>query len=307
MASAGTTRAAAAALLLSLSAVLLFLLLQTPPRGLADHVAAALDCFLDWRGLLELATRRNMILLCHAILLVILRDAGVLGTPAGRRSQSHSRSPPAAVAQQTASSVAPARSHATGSAVVVWRRRPRNRAAGAAAPRHDAVAARRRLVECQCQPAVETWAAPLLTTGPQARATEEAAAVATEQQIVLAQPPRNEAGPLEHHRGRDAVVGPPAEHPTAIAVGGDDRRIATDDEKRMDDGNGDGDGMEMIAASPHARRREQQTAGMETGMEMELADDRTFEEFIKSQRRQMRQESLKLLISSGYHYHAIAA
>lgn len=293
MASVGT-RAAAAALLLSLSAVLLFLLLQTPPRGLADHVAAALDSLLDWRGLLELATRRNMILLCHAILLVILRDAGVLGTPAGRRSQSHSRSPPAAVAQQTASSVAPARSHATGSA-------------GAAAPRHDAVAARRRLVECQCQPAVETWAAPLLTTGPQARATEEAAAVATEQQIVLAQPPRNEAGPLEHHRGRDAVVGPPAEHPTAIAVGGDDRRIATDDEKRMDDGNGDGDGMEMIAASPHARRREQQTAGMETGMEMELADDRTFEEFIKSQRRQMRQESLKLLISSGYHYHAIAA
>lgn len=132
MASVGT-RAAAAALLLSLSAVLLFLLLQTPPRGLADHVAAALDSLLDWRGLLELATRRNMILLCHAILLVILRDAGVLGTPAGRRSQSHSRSPPAAVAQQTASSVAPARSHATGSAVVVWRRRPRNRAAGAKA------------------------------------------------------------------------------------------------------------------------------------------------------------------------------
>jgi hypothetical protein len=290
MASVGT-RAAAAALLLSLSAVLLFLLLQTPPRGLADHVAAALDCFLDWRGLLELATRRNMVLLCHAILLVILRDAGVLGTPAGRRSQSRSRSPaPAAVAQQTASSVAPARPHATRSAVVVWRRRPRNRAAGAAAPRHDAVAARRRLVECQ--PAVETWAAPppLLTTGSQARATEEAAAaVATEQQIVLAQPPRNEDEPLDH-RGRDAVVGPPAEHPTAIiAVGCDDRRIATDDE------NGDGNGMEMIAASPHARRREQQTAGME----MELADDKTFEEFIKSQRRQMRQESLKLLISSG--------
>jgi hypothetical protein len=40
-------------------------------------------------------------------------------------------------------------------------------------------------------------------------------------------------------------------------------------------------------------------------MEMELADDRTFEEFIKSQRRQMWQESLQL-VSSDYHYQAIA-
>jgi hypothetical protein len=106
----------------------------------------------------------------------------------------------------------------------------------------------------------------LLTTGPPAQAEEAAAAVATKQ-IVVVESPRNDDD------CRAAVV-EPLEHRTAIAADGerddcDDRRI--------------------IAVADDDTAREQQTAGME--MEMELADDRTFEEFIKSQRRQMWQES----------------
>jgi hypothetical protein len=135
-----------------------------------------------------------------------------------------------------------------------------------------------------CRPAVEavaTQALPvLLTTGPPAQAEEAAAAVATKQ-IVVVESPRNDDD------CRAAVV-EPLEHRTAIAADGerddcDDRRI--------------------IAVADDDTAREQQTAGME--MEMELADDRTFEEFIKSQRRKMWQESLQL-VSSGYHYQAIA-
>jgi hypothetical protein len=70
--------------LLSLAASLLVLLLLAdvqPPSSfsfspVADLLHAALGRLLD------LATRRNMVLLCHAIL---LGDAGLLGTPAGRR------------------------------------------------------------------------------------------------------------------------------------------------------------------------------------------------------------------------------
>jgi hypothetical protein len=267
MASATGTRAAPAALLFSFSAVLFLLpLLQAPGLAVADLLASALDRLLDGRGLLELlATRRNMILLCHAILLLILRDAGVLGAPARRRSRSRSLGEATAVAAAStdiiACSAAPARPHATRSAVV-WRRRPRNRAA---APMHDGAAAARRLVECHpAAEAVATWAA---------------AAVATKQ-IVLVESPRNDEDLLDRH-GRTAIV----EHPTAIAVDGerdcDDRRViaVANDEKLV------------------YTARDQQMAGME--MEMELADDRTFEEFIKSQRRMMRQESL--------HYQAIAA
>ncbi|CAD6204004.1 unnamed protein product [Miscanthus lutarioriparius] len=279
MASAGSgTRATAAALLFSFSAILFVLLLLQAPAapGLAAAdlllLVSALDRLLDGRGLLEvLATRRNMILLCHAILLLILRDAGVLGTPDRRRSRSGcppgeataavaaggteiiacSANPArphatrSAVVAQTACSAVPvpARPHATRSAVV-WRRRPRNRAAE---PMHDGAAAARRLVECQ--PAVES--------------------------------PRNDEDLLDRH-DRTAIV-EQVEHPTAIAV----------------DGVRDCDDRSVIAVANDEKlvytAREQQMAGME----MELADDRTFEEFIKSQRRKMRQESL--------HYQAIAA
>ncbi|CAL4939941.1 unnamed protein product [Urochloa decumbens] len=83
------------ALLFSFSAAVFLLLVRAAflelhrRRGgtlaIADLVLTALDRFhfhLDARSLLDLATRRNMVLLCHAILLLILRDAGVLGAPA---------------------------------------------------------------------------------------------------------------------------------------------------------------------------------------------------------------------------------
>ncbi|XP_051214740.1 uncharacterized protein [Lolium perenne] len=75
--------------LLSLLAVTLLAhaLLIQPPRAaavFADRFLSALR--FDARQLVGLVNRRNMILLCHAILLLILRDAGLLAAPARRRS-----------------------------------------------------------------------------------------------------------------------------------------------------------------------------------------------------------------------------
>ncbi|XP_047084540.1 uncharacterized protein LOC124695768 [Lolium rigidum] len=61
--------------------------------GLGDSAAVFADRLLsalrfDARQLLGLLNRRNMILLCHAILLLILRDAGLLAAPARRRTSS---------------------------------------------------------------------------------------------------------------------------------------------------------------------------------------------------------------------------
>uniref|UniRef100_A0ACD5ZA48 Uncharacterized protein n=1 Tax=Avena sativa TaxID=4498 RepID=A0ACD5ZA48_AVESA len=74
--------------LLSLLAVALLahtLLLQPPPRGatvvFTDRVLSTFR--FDGR---QLVNRRNMILLCNAILLVILKDAGLLAAPARRRA-----------------------------------------------------------------------------------------------------------------------------------------------------------------------------------------------------------------------------
>ncbi|OEL34818.1 hypothetical protein BAE44_0004164 [Dichanthelium oligosanthes] len=81
-------KAAAVALLLSFSAALFL-------RGaLADLLLSALDGFLIGGGgcigsLLGLIiNKRSMVLLCHAILLLVLRDAGILsGGPARRKSR----------------------------------------------------------------------------------------------------------------------------------------------------------------------------------------------------------------------------
>jgi hypothetical protein len=77
--------------LLSLLAVTLLAhaLLIQPPRAaavFADRFLSALR--FDARQLVGLVNRRNMILLCHAILLLILRDAGLLAAPARRRTSS---------------------------------------------------------------------------------------------------------------------------------------------------------------------------------------------------------------------------
>ncbi|KAM3407440.1 hypothetical protein ACQJBY_001072 [Aegilops geniculata] len=78
----------AAPALLSLVAVTLLAhtLLLHRPRATAWFLSTV-DAFrFDGRRLVELVTRRNMILLCNAILLVILKDAGLLAAPARPRS-----------------------------------------------------------------------------------------------------------------------------------------------------------------------------------------------------------------------------
>ncbi|CAM0951549.1 unnamed protein product [Alopecurus aequalis] len=73
-----------AALLSLLAATLIaHTLLLQPPRA-TDRLLSALG--FDGRHLVDLINRRNMILLCNAILLVILKDAGLLAAPARRRS-----------------------------------------------------------------------------------------------------------------------------------------------------------------------------------------------------------------------------
>ncbi|CAM0902387.1 unnamed protein product [Alopecurus aequalis] len=88
---AGRMEAKIAALLSLLVAILIAhtLLLQPPgPRAtvvfFSDRLLSALR--FDGRQLVDLINRRNMILLCNAILLIILRDAGLLAAPARRRS-----------------------------------------------------------------------------------------------------------------------------------------------------------------------------------------------------------------------------
>ncbi|OQU92402.1 hypothetical protein SORBI_3001G339200 [Sorghum bicolor] len=266
---------ASVALLFSFSAILfLLVLLQAPPTApglaLADHLVR----FLDGRGLLELlATRRNMVLLCHAILLLILRDAGVLGAPA-RRSLGEATSAVAAAGTETiacyAAAPAPDRPHASRSAVVAPV--PMLRA-------HDAAGG---VVVVECRTAV-------LLTGPQ-QEEEEA------KQIVVVESVRNNDDDdlLDHHDRADAVE--PIEHPTT-AIAADGERVDCDDRRII---------AVAVADDNEKPRIDDQTAGMEMEMEMELADDRTFEEFIESQRRQMRREESLQLVRSGYHYQAIA-
>ncbi|CAN6294719.1 unnamed protein product [Urochloa humidicola] len=159
------------ALLFSFSAAAFFLLaraalLQPHRRGgggtLADALLAAIDrLHLDGRGLLHLATRRNMVLLCHAILLLILRDAGVLGTPARRRATTTGCAATSVVA-----------AFADAERGVVVRRRPRqNRAAAVPDP------------DCQVpSEAAATWAA---AAAPAVAQAEEPAA--TKQMVLVEQ------------------------------------------------------------------------------------------------------------------------
>ncbi|KAL6647993.1 hypothetical protein ACP70R_012217 [Stipagrostis hirtigluma subsp. patula] len=122
------------AALLSLAAALLLVFARAPPlrhpqpslggpgAALADLLLAALDRFnVDGRRVFQLATRTNIILLCNAILLLVLWDAGIL---APRRNRA-------------AGEGASGRSHSHRSAIV-WRR-PRRRAAPASAAKDAAV------------------------------------------------------------------------------------------------------------------------------------------------------------------------
>ncbi|CAN6306273.1 unnamed protein product [Urochloa humidicola] len=274
----------AAALLLSFSAVVLLLLAS---RGaLADLVLATLDRFqLDGRGLLDLATKRNMILLCHAILLVILRDAGILGAPARRRA-----SMTASATATTASAAAGSDEEAVCSAPplprattpVVWRR-PRSSAKDAGADDSGRRVVRRRQprrISQQLPAATIPCAAPSLTLESEQAADQQPPLVSKE--IVLLEKPRTsyhdpaaEDVELEQASGASA---------TDAADRDLDRRIIIANDE-----------MDVNAAAE------------EEAPEPELADDRTFDEFIAKQRSKMWQESLQLVIrsSSGFQQAAI--
>lgn len=254
------SEAKTAALLLSFSAVLALLLARAlflqPPRlrgPLADLLLSALYRFdFDGLGLLDLINRRNMVLLCHAILLIILRDAGILSSPARPRC-SRAAATSSAVVADGARGARPLPHARTSN--VVWR--PRNRAAGAAGGTDSAA----RLIKRQRKG--PRRAAPPLTE-PSHVVVQP---VATEE-IVLMGNRRSYLDDGGHHRA--AVV----ELEQAAAVDGSES-------SPLDFGR------RIIVAHDDERNR----AGEETA-EVELADDRTFEEFIANMRRKMQQERL---------------
>ncbi|KAF8698758.1 hypothetical protein HU200_035014 [Digitaria exilis] len=257
---------ATTALLFSFSAVVLLLLLlalQPPPpphtrrRG-ADLLLAALDRFvvLDGRGLLRLATRTNMVLLCHAILLLILRDAGVLATPARRRAAT---SPAAATvvaansdAENDAVTVAP-----TSRSVVVWRR-PGQRES---TRNVDVCEIGRRAVKRQ----------PRRSTRP-----------VTASALVTQEPEQVDRQPL--FSSREIVIVDRAPMTTNQLPVANDRATG---------GNSDDLDKRRVVVSGH--RRKASVAAEETMAVVELADDRRIEEFIANQWSMMRQESLQLV------------
>ncbi|CAN6312355.1 unnamed protein product [Urochloa humidicola] len=182
------------ALLFSLSAAAFLLLaraaLLQPQRRrgdsiLTDALLAALGRFIDGRGLLDLATRRNMVLLCHAILLLILRDSGLLGAPARRRARAETTGCAAAAADDSEQGV------------VVWQCPRQNRAAAVHDPGCHASAE-----------AAATWAA---AAAPAVAQAEEPAATAKEIVLVEKAMTNHLAG------GRDRAAGVDLEQPQAAA------------------------------------------------------------------------------------------
>ncbi|XP_062215338.1 uncharacterized protein LOC133915945 [Phragmites australis] len=225
--------------------------LRSPGATLAGLLLSALDRF-HGRSLLDLATRRNMILLCHVIVLVILKDTGILSTPARRR---------AGAATTNIADAAAARERPHARSIVVWR--PRNRAAPAASSgsKNAAVTGSARLMLDET--AATRCTAPTLTEpehGEKHVATRE---------IIIVEERRNNYL-LDHHGA--AVV----EHEQATAVDGSES-------SRLDIGR-------VLVADDDVRN----TAREETA-EVELADDRRFEEFIANTRRRMQLESLQLV------------
>ncbi|CAL4914907.1 unnamed protein product [Urochloa decumbens] len=256
------------ALLLSFSAAAAVLLLARRD-AIAGLVLDALDRFhLQGRSLLDLATKRNVVLLCHAILLLILRDAGVLGAPARRRRAATTGAATATVeAAETACSSAPARPGAT--SVVVWRR-PRSSAKSAGADETGG---------CPQQAAAIPRAAPALTLEPEHG--EREAPLMMSKEIVLVET----KAPGNYHLGGG--------HDRAAVVVSLDHQAAA---SATDGKESDYDGSTNTATDQTEE------------VVVELADDRRIEEFIAKQRSKMRQESLQLFrSSSGSLHQAITA
>ncbi|CAN6312356.1 unnamed protein product [Urochloa humidicola] len=278
----------AAALLFSFSAAVVLLLARRDAIG--DLVLAALDCFhLDGRSLLDLATKRNMILLCHAILLLILRDAGILGAPARRRASTTASVTAAVVAtasQEEAVCPAPAPARPGATRAVVWRR-PRSSAKDAGVDDNGRRLVRRRQPRRSHQQLPAATAIPfpcaaptLMTLQPEQAADQQPSLVNREIVLVEKAPtasyligdkhdPAAEGVELEQASGASA---------TDAAERDLDRRIIIADDE-----------MDVNAA---AAEEEEETPEPER-----LADDRRFDEFIAKQRSKMwQEESLQLVI-----------
>ncbi|CAN6284372.1 unnamed protein product [Urochloa humidicola] len=169
---------AATALLLS-SAVVLLLFARRD--ALAGFVLAALDRFhLDSRGLLDLATKRNMVLLCHAILLVILRDAGLLCATARRRAATATTGSAVIAAAYDAEAICPAPARPGATRAVVWRR-PRSSAKHAGVDESGRRLVKRRQPRRSHQPT----AAAAIPCSPLPALTEEPEQAAEQQQQLL--------------------------------------------------------------------------------------------------------------------------
>ncbi|CAN6294720.1 unnamed protein product [Urochloa humidicola] len=292
---------APAARLFSFTAVVV--LLFACRGAIGDLVLAALDRFhLDGRSLLDLATKRNMILLCHAILLVILRDAGVLGGPARRRASTTASVTAAVVATASqeeavcpAPAPAPARPGAT--RAVVWRW-PRSSAKDAGVDDSGRRLVRRRQPRRSHQQLPAATAIPfpcaapaLMTLQPEQAADQQPSLVNREIVLVEKAPttsyligdkhdPAAEGVELEQASGASA---------TDAAERDLDRRIIIADDE-----------MDVNAAAEEEEAPEPER----------LADDRRFDEFIAKQRSKMwQEESLQLVIrsSSGFQQAAIPA
>ncbi|KAL5218842.1 hypothetical protein ABZP36_019526 [Zizania latifolia] len=128
-------KAVSALLLLLLPVVLLL----QPPRALAENLSiGVLDIAASWSRFLDLLTRMNIILLCNAILLIVLWDAGILASPAhyhggGGGSGSVAAAPSTvAGASASASSRTRRRLPQATNAIVVWRQIKASAGAGAA-------------------------------------------------------------------------------------------------------------------------------------------------------------------------------
>ncbi|CAL4931547.1 unnamed protein product [Urochloa decumbens] len=288
----------AAALLLSFSAAAVLLLARRD--ALAGLVLDALDRFhLDGRSLLDLATKRNMVLLCHAILLLILRDAGLLGAPARRRAASSATTTSSLVVAAAATAVddneeaaicsAPARPRAattaTATSVVVWRRPRSSSRDGASADESGRRLARRRQPRHQPAAAIPSRAEPALSAEPE----QHPPLTMISKGIVLVET----KAPGNYHLGGG--------HDRAAAVVGLDHQAAGAACATTTDANkSDYDDRRIVAVSDHdgnANAGTEQTEEEEE--EVELADDRRIEEFIAKQWSKMRQESLQLFRSSS--------
>jgi hypothetical protein len=260
----------ATALLFSFSAVVLVLLtrallLQRPGgvAALADILIATADRFLDGRGLLDLATRRNMVLLCHAILLVILRDAGLLGAPTRRRAAATETTDdsatvvvaPAAAAADAAAPVLTDSADPEG-AIVVWRRtrdgaeQDAHHDDGSASGGRRPVRRRRQLRRSAQQDPAAASAVPTGFAAPALLTEQQPPLLVLSKEIVLV-----EDAP-------SAIDGEKSGFDRRMVVAVDEGAVASRDEQAEDT--------------------------------TELADDKRIEEFIAKQWSTIRHESLQL-------------